>query len=149
MLWDLCDGEAMPVARLCELVEMSDEQRGKHGTEELLRMLSDNDFLMQFPRDLQRWLCTSMSIAHAERGDVITRQGEPGGHMMVVISGSVAMHKRDAVPGEGSGGDASQGVCKRVMGIGDSFGELSFVQGRTYPATVVARTKTVLIRMDR
>jgi len=139
----------MPVDRLCELVEMSDEQRGKQGTEELLKMLSDSDFLMQFPRDLQRWLCTSMSISHAERGDVVTRQGEPGEHMLLVISGSVAMHKKDSVPGEGSGGDANLGECKRVMGIGDSFGELSFVQGRTYPATCVARAKTVMIRMDR
>ena len=87
-----------------------------------------------------------MSIAEAQRGQVIVRQGEPGHHLLIVIQGSVAMHQRNA---EGSLAEDDIGVCKRVMGIGDSFGELAFVQGRPYAATVIARTDTKMIRMDR
>jgi hypothetical protein len=75
-----------------------------------------------------------------------------------VISGSVALHKssetsrasgneaRTHIP---SSQNASLGTCKRVLGIGDSFGELAFVQGRAHPTAAISRSKSTMIVLRR
>ena len=39
--------------------------------------------------------------------------------------------------------------CRRVLGVGDSFGELAFVQGRPHPTSAIARSDSMLITLRR
>lgn len=74
-------------------------------------------------------MCSFMSCYAAGKGGVLVHEGEPGSALMVVLTGSVDVVKH-----------TSDGASVRMMTIwpGQSFGELSLIDGESYVATCVA-----------
>jgi hypothetical protein len=106
----------------------------------------------QFSLDVRVQLADAMEFRRYAASEVIAQQGGDDGAFYLVISGSVALHRLEGKGGQanghghGRGGETSGiiarfGRCARVLGVGDSFGELSFVQGRAHPTTAVVRTE--------
>jgi len=59
-------------------------------------------------------------------GVAITQEGEPGGRFFVLLEGDADVNV--------------DGKTVKTLGAGDSFGEISLIDGRPRTATVVART---------
>ncbi len=57
-----------------ELLSLTHGQRDKALTEELLSYFDSSDFLMQFPKDLQKALIDTMTIEDVPKGHVIIKQ---------------------------------------------------------------------------
>lgn len=66
---------------------------------------------------------------------VICKEGDPGGEMMLILSGSVEITKN--------------GQRIRLLGKGDVFGELSMIDAAQRSATIVAREATNLLAFPR
>lgn len=76
-----------------------------------------------------------------ERGEVILREGQPGGSLYMLTSGRVRAFKKDG----GTGKQATLGDLKE----GAFFGEMSILTGQPRMATVVALTRCELLELDR
>lgn len=160
VMWDLCDGEPLDVDRIRAILAIPPQEREKDVVDELIEMFEDSDFLSQFPPDVQRQMSEAMSLFDCAEGHLIVRQNSDGDSLFLVISGSVALHKSNETSGA-SGVEprakttssqkesACLGPCKRVLGIGDSFGELAFVQGRAHPTASISRSKSTMIVLRR
>ena len=76
-----------------------------------------------------------------ERGQVILREGQPGGSLYTLTSGRVRAFRRDAATGKQSPiGDLQEGAF---------FGEMSILTGQPRMASVVALTRCELLELDR
>lgn len=123
----------------------------------MVKLLFASDFLSQFSREMQRNLCDGMRISAFPPNTVIVEEGHIGQTLFLCISGSVALHKLNAKAASAESEGISKtnsvvekyGSCSRVLGIGDSFGELAFVQGRAHPTTAFTRNTTILICIER
>jgi CRP-like cAMP-binding protein len=156
-MWDLCDGEALEVEKIRRILSVPPSVRERDDTDELIDMLEDSDFLSQFPRDLQIQMSKGMKLLDYNEDELICQQNSTGDTLFLVVSGSVALHRTDASTGAGETDkqDARSnqsshtwaGPCRRVLGVGDSFGELAFMQGRAHPTSAIARAQSTLIAM--
>lgn len=157
VLWDLCDGRAIPTALIQHTLSLPPDERDKQDVDSMLRLLFASDFLNQFSQEMRRHLTNGMHFISFRPNSVIVEQGRTGNTLFLCISGSIALHKlaSKGVPGDSEhsfGKDnvvEKYGSCTRVLGIGDSFGELAFVQGRTHPTTAFTRTDCVVLCIDR
>jgi len=117
----------------------------------------------QFSLDVRVQLADAMEFRRYATSEVIAQQGGDDGAFYLVISGSVALHRLEGKGGQANGhgqwhgharGGETSGIiarfgrCARVLGVGDSFGELSFVQGRAHPTTAVVRTECACLVID-
>jgi len=76
-----------------------------------------------------------------ERGQVILREGQPGGSLYTLTSGRVRAFKRDAGTGKQNPiGDLEEGAF---------FGEMSILTGQPRMASVVALSRCELLELDR
>jgi cAMP-dependent protein kinase regulator len=75
-----------------------------------------------------------------ERGQVILREGQPGGSLYTLTSGRVRAFRRDASGKQSPIGDLAEGAF---------FGEMSILSGRPRAASVVALTRCELLELDR
>lgn len=75
-------------------------------------------------------------------GDVICKEGEAGGTLYLIESGSLTVEKK-AFEGEA----ASKVVAR--LGPGEFFGEMAFLQGLPHSATVIAQTEASLMLLSR
>ena len=76
-----------------------------------------------------------------ERGNVILREGQPGGSLYTLTSGRVRAFKKDPATGKQSQlGDLSEGAF---------FGEVSILTGQPRMASIVALTRCELLELDR
>jgi cAMP-dependent protein kinase regulator len=75
-----------------------------------------------------------------ERGQVILREGQPGGSLYTLTSGRVRAFRRDAEGKQYPLGDLSEGAF---------FGEMSILSGRPRTASIVALTRCELLELDR
>ncbi|HKG93025.1 MAG TPA: cyclic nucleotide-binding and patatin-like phospholipase domain-containing protein [Gemmatimonadaceae bacterium] len=73
-------------------------------------------------------------------GEVLFRQGEPGGSLYLVISGRLQVVHRDAGGGERVLGEVARG---------ESVGEMAFFTGEARSATLAALRDSVLLRFSR
>jgi signal-transduction protein with cAMP-binding, CBS, and nucleotidyltransferase domain len=76
--------------------------------------------------------------AHYAAGDLVCRKGDPAAGIFVVKSGSAGLY-------------IDEGTSTPVVSWtkGDHFGEVAFLEGSTYPATVRAETPLDVIIVDR
>ncbi|MBM4255290.1 MAG: cyclic nucleotide-binding domain-containing protein [Deltaproteobacteria bacterium] len=72
-------------------------------------------------------------------GAFICREGEPGGALYFVVRGQVEVSKKD-----------KEGTPRVITLLGDGtlLGELSWITGASYTATVQAKQDTAVIRLD-
>jgi hypothetical protein len=76
-----------------------------------------------------------------ERGNVILREGHPGGSLYTLTSGRVRAFKRDPATGrQNQIGDLEEGAF---------FGEMSILTGQPRMASIVALTRCELLELDR
>jgi cAMP-dependent protein kinase regulator len=76
-----------------------------------------------------------------ERGNVILREGSPGGSLYTLTSGRVRAFKKDPATGKQNQlGDLSEGAF---------FGEMSILTGQPRMASIVALTRCELLELDR
>jgi hypothetical protein len=82
-----------------------------------------------------------LKLLSFERGQVILREGQPGGSLYTLTSGRVRAFKRDAATGRQDPlGDLKEGAF---------FGEMSILTGQPRMASVVALTRCELLELDR
>jgi CRP/FNR family transcriptional regulator, cyclic AMP receptor protein len=108
-------------------------------------MVMDLQGLQQFPL-LQafsetelRELFATAGEQHLSVGTFVCREGEPGGALYFVVSGQVEISKK--------GKDGEVRVITQ-LGDGTLLGELSWITGASYSASVQAKQETVVVRLD-
>jgi len=74
-----------------------------------------------------------------EPGDVVVTEGQPSEHLYVVLSGQVAVTRRDG----------EEILSLAELGPGQIFGEISLIKERPAGATVTARRRSVLLCLSR
>lgn len=85
-------------------------------------------------KDLQR-LARAADEVHVSKGTELTRQGDIGREVFVILSGSAAVTKDGTVAAE--------------LGPGDHFGEMALLDGGPRTATVTARTEMTLVVLSK
>ena len=98
------------------------------------------DLLENFSPAEVRLLAHFMDVYQAALGTEIIREGEGGDFMMMLIEGSVEVHKRDRW-------NTSQLIA--VVEAGKTLGEMSMIDGEPRFATCIAAAPTVLAVLDR
>jgi signal transduction histidine kinase len=85
-------------------------------------------------------LAGSAVIVHAGEGDTLFRQGEPGDHLYIIVSGTVRLSAT-------TGGGLEQPIA--LHGPASCFGEMALLDGAPRSATAVALRPTELLRVGR
>jgi CRP/FNR family transcriptional regulator, cyclic AMP receptor protein len=85
-------------------------------------------------------LAATMSVRDLTQGEVLVREGDSDDHLYVVVSGGLGVVKAAATPNE---------VTLNVMRPGDVVGELSFLDGATRFASLVAMSETRVLGLSR
>jgi CRP-like cAMP-binding protein len=106
-------------------------------TPNTLELLKRVDIFHQVPEAPLLELLATAETVGVEKGDVIFREGEPGGTMYLVVSGAVELTK--AVKG-----DQSQRLA--LLDRGQIFGELSLFDDLPRSATAQAFVKSTVLR---
>jgi CRP-like cAMP-binding protein len=98
--------------------------------------LSRIGLLASLPGERLAKLAERMQREQVEAGAVIVREGEPGEHFYVLLSGMVGISQSSLGP-------------RRLLRPGDYFGEVGAAMDIPRTATVTAITPCVLARCDR
>jgi len=85
-------------------------------------------------------LAPHLACYRAPAGSVILEEGEPGHHLVILVSGLVEVSKKDREGG-------SRGIG--VVGPGHTLGEMSMLDGKPRSATCIAVDDTVFAVLDR
>jgi CRP/FNR family transcriptional regulator, cyclic AMP receptor protein len=85
-------------------------------------------------------LAATMTVRDLKQGEVLVREGDSDDHLYVVVSGGLGVVKAAATPNE---------VTLNVMRPGDVVGELSFLDGATRFASLVAMSETRVLGLSR
>lgn len=86
--------------------------------------------------ELSGWL----TVQEEPDGAVIFREGDPGDALFIVLEGAVAIESAD---------DETGPLLLALGGPGDVFGEMALLDGRRRSATVRARGRARLLKLDR
>ncbi len=84
-------------------------------------------------------LATRLEEVQADVGEVVFRQGEPGGRLYIIREGAVDI----------SYGEGKQSVLLATLFAGQYFGELSLLDGDPRSATATATKPCTLVALDR
>lgn len=85
-------------------------------------------------------LAESAVIVHAGEGDTVFRQGEPGEHLYIIVSGTVRLSATTE-------GGLEQPIA--LHGSASCFGEMALLDGEPRSASAVAARPAELLRVDR
>jgi hypothetical protein len=85
-------------------------------------------------------LAATMTVRDLEQGEVLVREGDIDDHLYVVVSGSLGVVKAAGTDNE---------ITLNVMRPGDVVGELSFLDGATRFASLVALSRTHALGLSR
>jgi CRP-like cAMP-binding protein len=85
-------------------------------------------------------LATFMDAYEVTGGTIILREGGRGGHMVLIVRGTVAVIKEDST---------RTPKVIATLGPGKTFGEMSLLDGAAPSATVVATTDATLLSLSR
>jgi CRP-like cAMP-binding protein len=83
---------------------------------------------------LDKLFADAKVIDHFEAGDVVFSEGSAGGHMYVVVEGTIDVFVGDKLID--------------ISGPGDLVGEMALIDSNPRSATTVARTEARLARVD-
>ena len=101
-----------------------------------VELLASTPLFEQVPTALLERVAASAGERTFGRGQFVFQQGDPGGVCYVIAEGSVKVYTTSADGAE---------VIHATLGPGDSFGELSFLDGGARSATVEALSRTRLV----
>ncbi|HEX5648149.1 MAG TPA: cyclic nucleotide-binding domain-containing protein [Steroidobacteraceae bacterium] len=85
-------------------------------------------------------LAASMTVRDLEQGEVLVHEGDTDDHLYVVLAGSLGVVKAARTDNE---------LTLNVMRPGDVVGELSFLDGATRFASLVAMAETRVLGLSR
>ena len=102
--------------------------------------LSTSKLAVELNDDERRTLARAMILRDLKHGDVLIREGSADDHLYVVASGVLGVVK-------GVGTDAE--VTLNAIRPGDVVGELSFLDGSTRYASLVALSDTRVLGLSR
>lgn len=85
-------------------------------------------------------LAAAMSVRDLKQGEVLVREGDTDDHLYVVVSGALGVVKAVGTPNE---------LTLNAMRPGDVVGELSFLDGATRFASLVALNETRVLGLSR
>ena len=106
----------------------------------LFEALSTSKLAVELNDDERRTLARAMILRDLKHGDVLIREGSADDHLYVVASGVLGVVK-------GVGTDAE--VTLNAIRPGDVVGELSFLDGSTRYASLVALSDTRVLGLSR
>jgi CRP-like cAMP-binding protein len=108
----------------------------------ILEGLSKSKLAIEITEEQRKALTAVMTLRDLARGEVIVQEGESDDHLYLVVSGGVAVVKA-------SGGGSDNEVTLNVIRPGEVVGELSFLDGATRYASLVALDGTRVIGLSR
>ena len=85
-------------------------------------------------------LASTMTVSDLRQGEVLVREGETDDHLYVVTSGALGVVKAAGTENE---------LTLNVMRPGDVVGELSFLDGATRFASLLALSETRVLGLSR
>jgi len=109
-------------------------------TEDIYAVLRQRLLFEEFSHPEIDLLCKFMQCYAAPRGAVLLREGDTGNHMLIVLSGSVAVTKHAGQKGE---------IDIAVVGPGNMLGEMSLFDGKPRFATCTAAEPADFAVLDR
>ena len=104
-----------------------------------LQELQQFPLLQDFSDTELRELFATAGEQHLSAGAFVCREDEPGGTLYFIVSGQVEISKK--------GKDGEIRVITQ-LGDGTLLGELSWITGASYGASVQAKQETVVVRLD-
>ena len=108
----------------------------------ILEGLSKSKLAIEMTEEQRKALAAVMTLRDLAQREVIVREGESDDHLYLVVSGGVAVVKA-------SGGGSDDEVTLNVIRPGEVVGELSFLDGATRYASLVALDGTRVIGLSR
>jgi CRP/FNR family cyclic AMP-dependent transcriptional regulator len=108
----------------------------------ILEGLSKSKLAIEMTEEQRKALAAVMTLRDLTQGEVIVREGESDDHLYLVVGGGVAVVKA-------SGGGSDDEVTLNVIRPGEVVGELSFLDGATRYASLVALDGTRVIGLSR
>lgn len=106
----------------------------------VLEGLSKSKLAIELNEEECRVLAASMTLRDLKHGEVLVREGSADDHLYVVVSGVLGVVK-------GSG--MEEEVTLNAIRPGDVVGELSFLDGATRYASLVALSDTRVLGLSR
>jgi len=106
----------------------------------VLEGLSKSKLAIELNEEERRVLAASMTLRDLKHGEVLVREGSADDHLYVVVSGVLGVVK-------GSG--MEEEVTLNAIRPGDVVGELSFLDGATRYASLVALSDTRVLGLSR
>ena len=107
------------------------------GPEQLLERVA---VLRRLSADDRKVLAAACEVKLYERGGEIFTEGEPSEYFFFVVTGRVKVYK--LTPG-------GKQVILEIMSGGEPFGAVASFEGRPFPATAMALSDTVCLRLPR
>lgn len=127
LMWDLIEGEASVAKGLLRFLR----------ARLIDRQMRTNPFFSAFARAERAAVARQFRFLEVDAETRLFDQGEAPEGLFLVLSGRLALLKRD----DGSGSQKEVGT----LGLGDVFGGLSLIDGRAPEAGVVARSRCWLV----
>jgi CRP-like cAMP-binding protein len=106
----------------------------------VLEGLSKSKLAVELDDDERRTLAASMTMRDLGHGEVLIAEGSEDDHLYVVVNGVLGVVKGAGTPTE---------VTLNAIRPGDVVGELSFLDGATRYASLVALTDTRVLGLSR
>lgn len=109
----------------------------EHQSEEMdvLQRLAHVEVMQYLPEAEKKALAALLTPTHANPGDILCREGDPGDFFYTIVSGEAEVRKGRAIV--------------TTLGAGEIFGEMSLLTGEPRSATVVARTPMELYKLNQ
>lgn len=109
----------------------------EHQSEEtdVLKRLAHVEMMQYLPESEKQALAALLTPTHAQAGEILCQEGDPGDFFYAIVSGEAEIRKGRSI--------------LTTLGAGEIFGEMSLLTGEPRSATVVARTSMELYKLDR
>ncbi len=102
--------------------------------------LSKSKLAVELNDDERRTLARAMTLRDLKHGEILVREGTADDHLYVVVSGVLGVVK---------GAGVEEEVTLNAIRPGDVVGELSFLDGSTRYASLVALSDTRVLGLSR
>jgi len=133
------DGPPVPLnVQLLSHIEDLGDGSGYAG--QIFDLVGHSSFFAEFEREDIELLARYMRVHRAQAGQAIIREGDDGDFMLLIVSGTVEIFKKNA--------DGEQQLMTSV-GPGMTLGEMSMIDGEPRFATCIATDTSVFAVLTR